>query len=184
MRNIKSIFVLAISLIVITACSHDEDDSAYMETQRKTAELREQFASKMVGTWYMEHISDKHKYFELLELKDDGTMTGKRRWLSRDLVKIEGEEKYTDWEEVVEMNGSFVGTWDLRWEDENYSTGNHNRLFLYANWNQYGGKTSLAYSHNIAFLMTILDELRLYSIPFPDSDGYTTYHRGEKEPSF
>ena len=32
------------------------------------------------------------------------------------LVTIDGEERYTDWQDVEGENGTFTGTWQLVWE--------------------------------------------------------------------
>ena len=75
----------------------------------------------MVGTWHYENISDTQRYFERLTFQADGTLTGMRKWQTRKPVTFDGEQRYTDWENV-ELSGTFTGTWQLRyWSPEGNS---------------------------------------------------------------
>ena len=73
----------------------------------------EQYGPLMVGTWHNENISDTQCYFERLTFQADGTLTGMRKWQTRKLVTIDGEQRYTDWENVEPLEGTFSGTWKL-----------------------------------------------------------------------
>ena len=68
-----------------------------------------------------------------MTFKADGTFSGQRKWQARQLVTIGGEEQYTDWEDVPQTNGTFAGTWSLRWERNSNGVG-ENRLYLYAKY--------------------------------------------------
>ena len=80
----------------LTSCSSDEPRYAEPEAHEKTVQLNEQYGQLMVGTWHCESISDTQRYFEQLTFNADGTLTGMRKWQFRKLVKIDGEQRYTD----------------------------------------------------------------------------------------
>lgn len=90
--------------------------------------------------------------------------------------------KYTDWENLSQPNGNFTGTWSLSWERNGEGMGD-NRLFLYAQYAEDDIITYLPYSANVLF-----DHADATTLSFAgywqDSDGWTSYQRGEAEPSF
>ncbi len=90
-KNILSILFIAISL---NSCSSDEPQWADPEAHEKTVKLNEQYGPLMVGTWQYENISDTQRYFERLTFQADGTLTGMRKWQTRKLVTIDGEQRY------------------------------------------------------------------------------------------
>ena len=105
----------------------------------------------MVGTWHYENISDTQCYFERLTFQADGTLTGMRKWQTRKLVTIDGEQRYTDWENVEPLEGTFSGTWKLSYYSPEGENGEkRNCLFLNA---QYEGANSghMAYSNIATF---------------------------------
>ena len=58
--------------------------------------------------------------------RDARTLSGLRKWQSRQVVTIDGQEQYTDWEDIPQMNGTFTGTWSLVWERNDKGVGeNH-----------------------------------------------------------
>ena len=64
----------------------------------------------------------------------DGILTGMRKWQTRKPVTIDGEQRYTDWEDV-ELSGTFKGTWQLRyWSPEGNSGKMRNCLQLTATY--------------------------------------------------
>ena len=131
MKTIK-IWRLAFVMLAafsLASCGSDEPRYADPEAHEKTVQLNEQYGLLMVGTWHYEKIGERHRYFERLTFKDDGTLTGYRKWQQRELVTIDGKEQYTDWKNVGQptgwgdeegpMNGTFTGTWQLRyWNPE------------------------------------------------------------------
>ena len=112
MKTTKALF-LFLAAFALTACSSDPE-WADPEAHEKTIQLNEKYGPLMIGTWHYENSSDKHRFFELLTFKDDGTFTGKRTWQSRKLVTIDGKEQYTDWQDVEPLAGTFTGKWSLR----------------------------------------------------------------------
>ena len=123
MKTTKAL-LLFLAAFAMTACSSDEPRYTDPEAHEKTVQLNEKYAPLMVGTWHYEKIGERHRYFERLTFKDDGTFTGFRKWQCRELVTIDGKEQYTDWQNAGQptgwgdeegpMNGTFTGTWQLR----------------------------------------------------------------------
>jgi hypothetical protein len=74
-----------------------------------------------------------------------------RKWQTRKLVTIDGEQRYTDWEDV-ELSGTFTGTWRLQWVRNDSGVG-ENHLILYAPFDALDdeGNGWMAYSYNGLF---------------------------------
>ena len=179
----KTIIIALLAFITFTfaSCGSDEPQWAYPEAHEKTEQLRAQYTPFIVGTWHIERIGEKQRIFEQLTFNADGTLSGKRKWQSREVVTIDGQEQYTDWENIPDMNGTFKGTWKLVWE-RNMSGVGENRLTLLADWDD-ESNTTVAYSH--LSLFGYADETTLqFAGYWQDSDGWTIYERGEAEPSF
>ena len=178
----------------LTSCGSDEPRYADQEAHEKTVKLNEQYGPLMVGTWHYEKIGERHRYFERLTFKDDGTLTGYRKWQQRELVTIDGKEQYTDWKNVGQptgwgdeegpMNGTFTGTWQLRyWSPEGNSGEKRNCLQLTATYDD-AGRDYMAYSNIATFDYADETTLRFEGFYFKDKDGWITFLRGEAEPGF
>ena len=193
MKKTFIIALLAIITISLASCGSDEPQWADPEAHEKTEQLRAQYTPFIVGTWHYEKVGDTQRAFEQLTFNADGTLSGRRKWQSRQVVTINGQEQYTDWEDIPQMNGTFTGTWSLVWErlrvgDEasgmrNDKGAGENRLYLHA---QFDDKTvtALPYSNNVLFDYANANTLRFAGFYWHDSDGWITYERGEAEPSF
>ena len=180
MKHLR-IAILALVAIAFASCGSDEPEWADPEAHEKTEQLREQYTPFIVGTWHYEKTIEKQRAFEQLTFSADGTLSGMRKWQSRQVVTIDGQERYTDWEDVPDMNGTFTGIWSLKWE-RNMSGVGENRLTLVADWDD-ENNTIVAYSH--LSLFGYADENTLqFAGYWQDSDGWTNYERGEAEPSF
>ena len=163
--------ILFLAPLALAACSSDPE-WADPEAHEKTVQLNEQYGQLMVGTWHCESISDTQRYFEQLTFNADGTLTGMRKWQFRKLVKIDGEQRYTDWESEDILEGTFSGTWKLKYYSPEGMTGEkRNCLLLNA--------------PNIA-TFDYADEttLRFEGFYFKDDDGMITFQRGDAAPSF
>lgn len=172
--------LIAVAACLLTACSSDPE-WADPEAHEKTEQLREQYTPLIIGTWHYEKVGDKQRVFEQLTFNADGTLNGLRKWQKRQLVTIDGQEQYTDWEDVPDMNGTFTGTWSLKWERNSNGVG-ENRIILIADWDD-EDNTTIAYSHNPLF--GYADETTLqFAGNWQNSDGWTIYERGEAAPSF
>ena len=140
MKNWRNIFVMCSAVLSFASCSSDEPKYADPEAHEKTVLLNEQYGPLIVGTWHYENISDSQRYFERLTFLADGTLTGMRKWQTRKLVTIDGEQRYTDWENVEPLEGTFSGTWKLSYySPEGVNGAKRNCLFLNA---QYEGANS------------------------------------------
>ena len=193
MKKTFIIALLAIITISLASCGSDEPQWADPEAHEKTEQLRAQYTPFIVGTWHYEEVGEKQRAFEQLTFNADGTLSGRRKWQARQVVTINGQEQYTDWEDIPQMNGTFTGTWSLVWErlrvgDESSGMRNdkvvgENRLYLHA---QFDDKTitALPYSNNVLFDYADANTLRFAGFYWHDSDGWIIYERGEAEPSF
>ena len=181
-KNILSILFIAISL---NSCSSDEPQWADPEAHEKTEQLRELYTPIIVGTWHVEYIKDKGRFFERLTFSADGTFTGMRKWQTRKLVTIDGKEQYTDWQEKEDYNGTFTGTWKLSWERDKEGAPGANRLWLSAVFDENHDRTYYAYDLNALFIHADETTLSFTGGFVPNGvDGETVYTRGDAEPSF
>ena len=173
--------ILAIIAMTLASCGSDSPEWADPEAHEKTELLRTQYTPFIVGTWHFEKTIEKQRVFEQLTFNADGTLSGQRKWQSRQVVTIDGQEQYTDWEDVPDMNGTFTGTWSLKWERNSSGVG-ENRIILIADWvveDNYG----YTYSHNPLFGYANESTLQ-FAGNWQNSDGWTIYERGETEASF
>ena len=178
--------ILVLMTLTLASCSSDPE-WADPEAHEKTEQLREKYTPLITGTWHYEHKSDNHRFFEQLTFKEDGTLTGYRKWQSRSLVTIEGEQRYTDWQDVEEECGTFTGTWSLRyWSPEGNAKEKRNCLLLTATFDKEIQHLYLttAYSNVCDFDHADADNLCFRSSFFVDANGWTYYQRGEAEPGF
>ena len=177
------IMLAAFSLV---SCSSDDPEWADPEAHEKTEQLREQYMPFIVGTWHIESIKNKGRFYECLTFNDDGTLNGIRKWQSRELVTIDGKEQYTDWQDVDGENGTFSGTWKLSWSREKEGAPGTNILEMMANFDEeHDWISPVAYGLNARFINA--DETTLCirgGIVHNGDDGSTIFTRGDAEPSF
>ena len=165
----------------LASCSSGEPQWADPEAHEKTEQLREQYTPFIVGTWHYEKVGEKQRAFERLTFNAGGTLSGQRKWQSRQIVTIDGQEQYTDWEEVPDMNGTFKGTWSLKWERNSSGVG-ENRLTLLADWDDKINPV-IAYGHNLLFGYADATTLQ-FAGHWQNTESWTIYARSEAAPSF
>ena len=180
MKRIR-LAIIGLVVLAFASCGSDEPQWADPEAHEKTEQLREQYTPFIVGTWHYEKTIEKQRALEQLTFNADGTLSGLRKWQSRQVVTIDGKEQYTDWEDVPDENGSFTGTWKLVWERNSSGVG-ENRIILYALWDD-EDNPNIAYSHDPLFGYADATTLQ-FAGHWQNSDGWTIYERGEAEPSF
>ena len=130
----------------------------------------------------LENISNTQRCFEQLTFNADGTLTGMRKWQTRKPVTIDGEQRYTDWEDVG-LSGTFTGTWQLRyWSPEGNSSEKRNCLQLEAKYDE--ARNYMAYSYVATFDYADETTLRFQGYYAKDEDGRVNFLRGDAEPSF
>ena len=179
--KICRLVITMLALFVIASCTNDPQ-WADPEAHEKTEQLQAQYTPFIVGTWHYEKVGDKQRVFEQLTFNADGTISGLRKWQARQVVTIDGQEQYTDWENLSRLNGHFTGTWSLVWQRNDKGVG-ENRLFLYGEYDETDIVSYLPYSHNVLFVYADSTILRFAGL-WQDNDGWTSYERGEAEPSF
>ena len=178
----KTIITILLALVSLASCSSDPQ-WADEEAHEKTEQLRKQYTPIIAGTWHVEYIKDKGRFFERLTFSADGTFTGMRKWQTRKLVTIDDKEQYTDWEDV-ELSGTFKGTWQLRyWSPEGNSGEKRNCLQLTAKYDD-AERDYMAYSCALTFAYADATTLRIQGYYVKDPDGWVNYQRGEAEPGF
>ena len=181
MKPTKALFLFLVAL-ALTACSSDPQ-WVDPEAHEKTEQLRKQYTPIIAGTWHVEYVKDKGRFFERLTFSADGTFTGMRKWQTRKLVTIDDKEQYTDWEDV-ELSGTFKGTWQLRyWSPEGNSGEKRNCLQLTATYDD-AGRDYMAYSCALTFAYADATTLRIQGYYVKAPDGWINYQRGPSEPSF
>ena len=77
----KAIYAIAFSMLAVfslASCSSDPE-WADPEAHEKTVQLREQYGPLLVGTWHLERIGERQRFFERLTFESDGTLTGLRK---------------------------------------------------------------------------------------------------------
>jgi len=174
------ITALLVSIIGLAACS-SEPQWADPVAHEKTEQLQKQYGPLMVGTWHYEKIGESQRFFEQLTFKDDGTFTGMRKWQTRQLVTIDGEQRYTDWE-TLELSGTFIGTWSLSYWAP-YGGEKRNYLQLIAKYDN-EELNYMAYSTCLIFGYADETTLHIQGFYVHDDDGWADYQRGDSEPSF
>ena len=178
----KTIITILLALVSLASCSSDPQ-WADEEAHEKTEQLRKQYTPIIAGTWHVEYIKDKGRFFERLTFSADGTFTGMRKWQTRKLVTIDGEQRYTDWEDV-ELSGTFKGTWQLRyWSPEGNSGKMRNCLQLTATYDD-EERDYMAYSSALTFAYADATTLRIQGYYVKAPDGWINYQRGPSEPNF
>ena len=183
MKIWRNILVMTAAILSLVSCSSDPQ-WADEEAHEKTEQLQKQYGPMMIGTWYYENISDTERYFERLTFNADGTLSGMRKWQSRKVVTIEGEQRYTDWESVEPLEGNFSGTWKLSYYSlEGMAGEKRNCLLLNA---KYEGANSeyMAYSNIATFDYADETTLCFEGFYFKDKEGRIVFLRGTQEPSF
>ena len=179
-NNLFKSALLAFIATAFFSCS-SEPEWADPEAHEKTEQLQEQYTPLIVGTWHYEKSLDKQRAFEQLTFNADGTLSGIRKWQVRQLVTIGGEELYTDWENMPDENGTFTGTWSLKWIRNSNNVG-ENRLLLNASWDD-ENTHFVTYSHQALFGYADATNLQFAGY-WQDSNGWTNYQRGEAESGF
>ena len=183
MKYWRNILVMTAAILSFVSCSSDPqwvDEEAH----EKTEQLQKQYGPMMIGTWHYENISDTERFFERLTFNADGTLSGMRKWQSRKVVTIEGEQRYTDWESVEPLEGTFSGTWKLSYySPEGMAGEKRNCLLLNA---KYEGANSeyMAYSNIATFDYADETTLCFEGFYFKDEEGRIVFLRGTQEPSF
>ena len=185
--------ILFLAPLALAACSSDPE-WADPEAPEKNVELQERYAPLLVGTWHVERIGEKQRYFEKLTFSDSrndivgcrGTFTGLRKWQTRKLVTIDGKEQYTDWQDFMDYNGTFTGKWKLSWERDADGAPGVNRLSLSASYDdERDWMSANAYSLNALFIHADETTLSFTGGFVPNgADGETVYTRGDAEPNF
>ena len=183
MKIWRTAFAILVAMLSLASCSSDPE-WADPEAHEKAELLQKQYGPLIAGTWHIEKIGERQRYFERLTFNADGTLKGMRKWQSRKLVSIDGKEQYTDWEDLED--DTFTGTWTLSWNREPESSFGGNRLVLWASFDgEYDKTTYMAYNLNARFITANETTLCIGGGNIQNGeDGETIYTRGDAEPGF
>lgn len=182
LKHAVSAAVVMLVVCSFVACT-SEPQWADPEAHEKTEQLQRECVPLMIGTWHYEVLGDKHRFFERLTFKADNTFTGYRKWQSRSLVTVDGQEVYTDWKDIEEECGAFTGSWQLYYGQPIGGGEKRNLLSLRASFDD-KDKSDLPYSSICDFGYVDTATLCFQGFYFADADGWTAYSRGEAESSF
>lgn len=180
-KNLWRITFVTLAVFSLASCSSDPE-YADPEAHEMMEKLREQYTPFIIGTWHVEQFTEKQRFFEQLTFQKDGTLSGVRKWQSRELVTINGEQRYTDWENNAWSEGTFTGKWTLLWDRDEKGVGS-NQLSLWGAFES-DGAHYLAYSSRLSFDYADDTTLCFQSYWFHTEDGVIRYQRGAAEPSF
>ena len=173
--------LLALVTMAFSSCGSDEPQWADPEAHERTEQLRKQYGPLIVGSWHYEKVGERQRFFEQLTFKDDGTFMGMRKWQTRKLVTIDGEQCYTDWE-TLDLSGTFTGAWSLHyWSPDGGMK--RNCLELTAKYDN-EDINYMAYSTCLTFGYADETTLHIQGYYVHGDDGWADYQRGEAEPSF
>ncbi len=104
----KEFIICILTAALMAACGLDPEP-ADPELREASLEVKEKYEPILTGEWYFDTtFSDKLIYKESLKLGADHSFTHSIKFMQRDLVTINGEETYTDWEI---HNDSSAGSW-------------------------------------------------------------------------
>ena len=182
--KIWRIALTMVAVLSLASCS-SEPQWTDPEAHEKTEELQKKYGPLLIGTWHFERLGERNRFFEQLTFHDDNTLTGYRKWQNRSLVTVEGQEVYTDWEDVEGECGTFTGTWMLRYMSPEGPEGEkRNCLTLMASFDDDDDSpASIPYSSSYNFNYVDETTLSFQTYYFNDADGWRYYRRGEGEPS-
>ena len=168
--------LLVLVVFTLDSCNSSDPEWADPEAHEKTEQLNKQYGKIIIGTWYYEHIGEKHHFTEELTFHEGGILTGNRRWQTRSLVTIDGKQRYTDWEDLEEMCGTFTGKWRLAYWN---GTGaeKHNSLILEATFDNKEKHVSNAYQNDLVFGYAKEQTLSINGAFFNDENGWANYQR-------
>lgn len=170
-------FLILLAVFSLVSCSSDPQ-WADPEAHEKTEQLNKQFGTVILGSWYYEYSGEKHHFMEFLTFEEDGKLSGWRKWQTRSLVTIDGVQRYSDWEDLDELSGSFTGKWRLAYWN---ATGGdkRNSLLLEARFDDSDNHLGVAYQHDLEFGYANEHTLSIKGAYFNDENGWANYQRKE-----
>ena len=71
----KKVIIFGLFTIISLASCSSAPEWADPEAHEKTEQLREQYGPLLVGTWHLERIGERQRFFERLTFESDGTLT-------------------------------------------------------------------------------------------------------------
>lgn len=103
---------------MLCACHGLNPHPTYTNTpSEETMALRNKYQKLLVGSWYYEDSTDRHRIYEQYTLQANDSLTGHIKFASRQLVSIKGQQVYTDWE-IEEDDTIKHGTWALYFDKD------------------------------------------------------------------
>lgn len=113
---VKNFFIFLIVAIGLCSCDGAEPHLIITEANKATKELNEKYFDITCGEWYNEVSDSTGKIYEYIYLGKDRKNVHITKIVTREIVKINGKDTYTDWR--ILKNDTTKGSWKLCCIDE------------------------------------------------------------------
>ncbi len=114
---VKKFFIFLIVAIGLCSCDGAEPHLIVTEANKATKELNEKYFDITCGEWYNEVSDSTGKIYEYIYLGKDRQNVHITKIATREIVKINGKDTYTDWR--ILKNDTTKGDWKLYCTEEN-----------------------------------------------------------------
>lgn len=94
---VKIFFIFLIAAIGLCSCDGAEPHIIVTEANKATKELNEKYFDITCGEWYNEKSDSLMKIYEYISLGKDRKNVHITKIATREIVKINGKDTYTDW---------------------------------------------------------------------------------------
>lgn len=111
----RKILILLSVAASMFSCNDLDPQPVRSKYYEKDMELNEKYFDKVCGEWYNEKTSETERVYESLSLTSDNKCVFTVKSESREIVKINGTDTYTDWE--TQLDETQTGTWKLCYSD-------------------------------------------------------------------
>lgn len=114
---VKNFFIFLIVAIGLCSCDSPDAHLIVTEADKATKELNEKYFDITCGEWYSERSDSTQKIYEYISLGKDRKNVHITKIATREIVKINGKDTYTDWQILI--SDTTQGDWKLCCIDEN-----------------------------------------------------------------
>lgn len=114
---VKNFFIFLIAAIGLCSCDSLDAHLIITEANKATKELNEKYFDITCGEWYNEKSDSLMKIYEYISLGKDRKNVHITKIATREIVKINGKDTYTDWQILI--SDTTQGDWELCCIEEN-----------------------------------------------------------------